>query len=193
MIDLFEKVRQDIPEKYHGVAEKAMEKINKCFVSGFPYTYNWKQVPWFDKIWKDRTESTLHDDDGIALEQKFGNSDDEYYVRTMLDIYLDGSTYLLQRYQEKDVITDTRCINLNTDICDHYINIFLENVCKVFHAGIPDHQFAEGDLVYYWDGYEILRGSVVGPDLQRWYKVDFGERVKFLPSISLIPATEVVK
>ena len=162
MIDLFEKVRNDIPQEYRYVAEKAMEKVNECFVLGFPYESGWRRVPWFDKIYTYSTTAPMINKN-ISLTMSFKDT------LMTLDVYEDGHAEL---YQSDKVCTIN--VNLDDENYERHVNYIFNNVCEEFHKKIPVYKPAIGDEVIYNDGFDWVRGIVKDVTAERC-EVDFGD------------------
>ena len=190
MIDLFEKVRNDIPQEYRYAAEKAMAKVNECFVLGFPYEFGWRRVPWFDKIYTYSVSAPITNQ-SISFVMSF---QDEFL---MLDVYEDGHAELYQSNK-----TCTVNVNLDDENYKRHVNYMFNNVCEEFHKKISV-EFAEGDEVCLWYGrwgmqlgpYDVVKGVIT--DVEKagygveWYTVDLGDgRISKEFAQNLIPLRE---
>lgn len=134
MIDLFEKVRNDIPQEYRCAAEKAMAKVNECFDAGFPYDYFWPRVPWFDKVCIYSVSAPITNK-SISLVMSFQDA------FLMLDVYEDGHAELYQSSK-----TCTVNVNLDDENYERHVKYMFGNVCEEFHKKIPANPSGEEAL-----------------------------------------------
>lgn len=185
MIDLFEAVRDKIPEEYRDRMDIGINKINK-FVNEETWLwdeYDWRRIPWFDK--------DINNEFNVFSCGMYFNNNSKYrfYVRLRVSNYT-GSVTLDGSFWIGKVNKASYTVDLLDDSSYDLIGEVFRYICYMFHKALDKPQISKGDVVYCYDWCEILRGVIKEQPYGEVYKVDFGDGyARRVEASRLIPAT----